>query len=169
MATPPSDGATPGSGIGPDIQYVYMFEENKRPTKQLDALLRAISHHIVCVLPVHALPSRSHTTPPVSRPMARPTACSSETTSTLTSIVSIPRCSKSATGPKDNLPQRNWPRFTRLLVAIMTVCDASFLPRDAASPPPHPFPPQPPPANKHWKLQRYSSTCPIRQYHTSGR
>ncbi|KAK3187160.1 hypothetical protein K4F52_004063 [Lecanicillium sp. MT-2017a] len=47
MATPPSDGATPGSGIGPDVQYVYMFEENKRPTKQLDALLRAISHHIV--------------------------------------------------------------------------------------------------------------------------
>jgi hypothetical protein len=43
MASPPSGGATPGSAL----QYCYMFESDKRPTKQLDALLRAISIHIV--------------------------------------------------------------------------------------------------------------------------
>ncbi|ATY62066.1 hydroxyproline-rich glyco DZ-HRGP [Cordyceps militaris] len=40
MATP---GATPGSAV----QYCYMFEGDKRPTKQLDALLRAIAMHII--------------------------------------------------------------------------------------------------------------------------
>ncbi|KAJ3496637.1 hypothetical protein NLG97_g2512 [Lecanicillium saksenae] len=43
MATPPSGGTTPGAAV----QYCYMFEDNKRPTKQLDALLRAIAMHIV--------------------------------------------------------------------------------------------------------------------------
>ncbi|PMB71021.1 hypothetical protein BM221_003485 [Beauveria bassiana] len=43
MASPPSGGATPGSAL----QYCYMFESDKRPTKQLDALLRAISLHIL--------------------------------------------------------------------------------------------------------------------------
>ncbi|TQV96399.1 hypothetical protein V2A60_003193 [Cordyceps javanica] len=43
MATPPSGGTTPGSAV----QYCYMFEGDKRPTKQLDALLRAIARHIV--------------------------------------------------------------------------------------------------------------------------
>ncbi|OAA62211.1 hypothetical protein ISF_05220 [Cordyceps fumosorosea ARSEF 2679] len=43
MATPPSGGTTPGS----TVRYCYMFEDDKRPTKQLDALLRAIAMHIV--------------------------------------------------------------------------------------------------------------------------
>ncbi|KAM3566816.1 hypothetical protein ARSEF4850_000234 [Beauveria asiatica] len=43
MASPPSGGATPGSAL----QYCYMFESDKRPTKQLDALLRAISLYIL--------------------------------------------------------------------------------------------------------------------------
>jgi hypothetical protein len=30
--------------------YEYMFEANKRPTKQLDALLRAIGKHIVRIM-----------------------------------------------------------------------------------------------------------------------
>jgi hypothetical protein len=29
------------------IRYEYMFEENKSPTKQLDALLRAIAKYII--------------------------------------------------------------------------------------------------------------------------
>ena len=60
MATPPSDGTTPGSGTGPEIQYAYMFEDNKRPTKQLDALLRAIALFIVCFLPA-SQPPNTHT------------------------------------------------------------------------------------------------------------
>lgn len=43
MATPTSGGTTPGSAL----KYDYMFESDKRPTKQLDALLRAIAMHIV--------------------------------------------------------------------------------------------------------------------------
>ncbi|PHH82629.1 hypothetical protein CDD82_5355 [Ophiocordyceps australis] len=30
----------------PPMEYAYMFEKNKGPTKQLDALLRAIARHI---------------------------------------------------------------------------------------------------------------------------
>ncbi|KAJ4165130.1 hypothetical protein LMH87_006776 [Akanthomyces muscarius] len=43
MATPSSGGTTPGSAV----QYCYMFEADKRPTKQLDALLRAIAMYII--------------------------------------------------------------------------------------------------------------------------
>lgn len=43
VSTSSSDG-TPGSVV----QYQYMFEDSKRPTKQLDALLRAIARYIVC-------------------------------------------------------------------------------------------------------------------------
>jgi len=50
MSTSGSD-ATPGAAL----QYSYMFETNNAPTKQLDALLRAIARHIV-------------SPPPASRP-----------------------------------------------------------------------------------------------------
>lgn len=43
MVTPTAE-ASPGSV--PPVQYAYMFEKNKSPTKQLDALLRAISRFI---------------------------------------------------------------------------------------------------------------------------
>ncbi|KAH0595383.1 hypothetical protein MHUMG1_06558 [Metarhizium humberi] len=42
MSPPPSD-ASPVSGV----QYTYMFEKNKGPTKQLDALLRTIARHVI--------------------------------------------------------------------------------------------------------------------------
>ncbi|KAL3958471.1 hypothetical protein ACCO45_006633 [Purpureocillium lilacinum] len=42
MSTSGSD-ATPGAAL----QYSYMFETNNAPTKQLDALLRAIARHII--------------------------------------------------------------------------------------------------------------------------
>ncbi|PHH68397.1 hypothetical protein CDD83_6130 [Cordyceps sp. RAO-2017] len=45
MATPDS-GSQPGAAV----QYAYMFEPNKGPTKQLDALLRAIARHIIVEL-----------------------------------------------------------------------------------------------------------------------
>ncbi|POR36116.1 Uncharacterized protein TPAR_03690 [Tolypocladium paradoxum] len=45
MSTPNSD-ATPGSAV----QYAYMFEKDNAPTKQLDALLRAIARHIILEL-----------------------------------------------------------------------------------------------------------------------
>lgn len=35
----------------PGIKYEYMFEKNKSPTKQLDAILRSIARHIVCASP----------------------------------------------------------------------------------------------------------------------
>lgn len=52
MATPSSGGTTPGSAV----QYCYMFEGDKRPTKQLDALLRAIAMHIVSHQTPHSPP-----------------------------------------------------------------------------------------------------------------
>ncbi|TQS32442.1 hypothetical protein Golomagni_07240, partial [Golovinomyces magnicellulatus] len=42
VMTSSSSDATPGSAV----QYEYMFEDNKRPTKQLDALLRSIARYI---------------------------------------------------------------------------------------------------------------------------
>ncbi|KHN95964.1 uncharacterized protein MAM_06069 [Metarhizium album ARSEF 1941] len=41
--TSPSSDASPDSAV----QYAYMFEKNKGPTKQLDALLRAIARHVM--------------------------------------------------------------------------------------------------------------------------
>lgn len=46
MSTLGSD-SVPGSAV----QYAYMFEKNKGPTKQLDALLRAIARHTVGLEP----------------------------------------------------------------------------------------------------------------------
>lgn len=45
MAVPPSNGSTPPEAI----QYAYMFESDRSPTKQFDALLRAIARFIVCL------------------------------------------------------------------------------------------------------------------------
>ncbi|KAM4062106.1 WD repeat-containing [Hirsutella rhossiliensis] len=45
MSAPGLDSA-PGSAV----QYAYMFEKNKGPTKQLDALLRAIARHTILEL-----------------------------------------------------------------------------------------------------------------------
>lgn len=41
--------SSPSSDASPDsaVQYAYMFEKDKGPTKQLDALLRAIARHVV--------------------------------------------------------------------------------------------------------------------------
>lgn len=48
MATTTNDEAkTSPPGATPPLQYEYMFESNKSPTKQLDALLRAIARHLV--------------------------------------------------------------------------------------------------------------------------
>ncbi|CAI6090365.1 unnamed protein product [Clonostachys chloroleuca] len=41
---PPSQDSKPSS-----MQYTWMFEGNNAPTKQLDALLRAIAHHIFVI------------------------------------------------------------------------------------------------------------------------
>lgn len=50
--------ATAGSAV----HYEYMFEKNKGPTKQLDALLRAIARHIILELgdkaDAHLTPSK---------------------------------------------------------------------------------------------------------------
>jgi hypothetical protein len=43
MAVPRSNGSAPSE----DITYAYMFEEDKSPTMQFDALLRAIARFIV--------------------------------------------------------------------------------------------------------------------------
>lgn len=51
MATPPKPDAPPGASSTPPpppIEYVYMYEKDKSPSKLLDALLRAIVRHIVC-------------------------------------------------------------------------------------------------------------------------
>ncbi|KJZ76166.1 hypothetical protein HIM_04622 [Hirsutella minnesotensis 3608] len=57
MSTPGPD-APPGSAV----QYAYMFEKDKGPTKQLDALLRAIARHIILELgdkaDTHLTPSK---------------------------------------------------------------------------------------------------------------
>lgn len=48
MPTPTSsDDAQSPPGPGSAVHYAYMFEKDKSPTKQLDALLRAIARHIV--------------------------------------------------------------------------------------------------------------------------
>ncbi|KAF4984765.1 hypothetical protein FZEAL_126 [Fusarium zealandicum] len=51
MAAPPKTDDTP-PGVSstpppPPIEYTYMYEKDKSPSKQLDALLRAISRHIL--------------------------------------------------------------------------------------------------------------------------
>ena len=43
MAVPRSNGASPPG----DISYAYMFEADKSPTMQFDALLRAMARFIV--------------------------------------------------------------------------------------------------------------------------
>jgi hypothetical protein len=43
MAVPRSNGASPAG----DISYAYMFEADKSPTMQFDALLRAMARFIV--------------------------------------------------------------------------------------------------------------------------
>ncbi|KAM5355249.1 hypothetical protein ACJ41O_001895 [Fusarium nematophilum] len=52
MATPPKTETPPGASSTPPppppIEYTYMFEKDKSPSKLLDALLRAISRHIIC-------------------------------------------------------------------------------------------------------------------------
>jgi hypothetical protein len=45
-AAPPPRPQPPPPTPPSTIQYAYMFEPNKSPTKQLDALLRAISRYI---------------------------------------------------------------------------------------------------------------------------
>lgn len=64
------------SAAGSSIQYEYMFERDKSPTKQLDALLRAIALAIVSTLRAEAAEGRSllggpglltWTSPPESR------------------------------------------------------------------------------------------------------
>lgn len=45
MAVPQSNGSPPPEAI----TYAYMFESDKSPTKQFDALLRAIARFIVCL------------------------------------------------------------------------------------------------------------------------
>lgn len=45
MAAPRSNGSTPPEAI----KYAYMFETDRSPTKQFDALLRAIARFIVCL------------------------------------------------------------------------------------------------------------------------
>ncbi|KAF4468102.1 hypothetical protein FALBO_5011, partial [Fusarium albosuccineum] len=50
MATPPKTDAPPGASSTPPpppIEYTYMYEKDKSPSKLLDALLRAIVRHIV--------------------------------------------------------------------------------------------------------------------------
>ncbi|KAJ4236915.1 hypothetical protein NW759_000038 [Fusarium solani] len=50
MATPPKPDAPPGASSTPPpppIEYVYMYEKDKSPSKLLDALLRAIVRHII--------------------------------------------------------------------------------------------------------------------------
>ncbi|KAH7196575.1 uncharacterized protein B0J16DRAFT_326180 [Fusarium flagelliforme] len=46
--TPPAPGATSSTPPPPPIEYAYMYEKDKSPSKLLDALLRSISRHIVC-------------------------------------------------------------------------------------------------------------------------
>ena len=41
-----SDSSRPGTTGG--IKYEYMFQANKSPTQQLDAILRAIARHVAC-------------------------------------------------------------------------------------------------------------------------
>ncbi|KAH6991045.1 hypothetical protein BKA56DRAFT_465936, partial [Ilyonectria sp. MPI-CAGE-AT-0026] len=48
MATPPKNDAPPGKTSPPPIEYRYMYEEDKSPSDQLYALLRAISRHVIC-------------------------------------------------------------------------------------------------------------------------
>ncbi|WKT39879.1 hypothetical protein QSH57_001698 [Fusarium oxysporum f. sp. vasinfectum] len=51
MAAPPKTEAPPGATSStpppPAIEYSYMYEKDKSPSKLLDALLRAISRHII--------------------------------------------------------------------------------------------------------------------------
>lgn len=47
MSSSPYSDTTPGSGSGSAVQYAYMFEKDKGPTKQFDALLRAIARHVM--------------------------------------------------------------------------------------------------------------------------
>lgn len=49
MATPPKNDGPPGKTSPPPIEYRYMYEEDKSPSDQLYALLRAISRHVVCL------------------------------------------------------------------------------------------------------------------------
>jgi hypothetical protein len=59
MAAPTSSDA-PNDAKPSSIRYEYMFEDDKRPTQQLDALLRAVAAHIVS-----RLDRTLQTTPPV--------------------------------------------------------------------------------------------------------
>lgn len=43
----PSGSDAPNDAKPSSIRYEYMFEDDKRPTQQLDALLRAVAAHIV--------------------------------------------------------------------------------------------------------------------------
>lgn len=45
--TPPAPGATSSPPPPPPIEYAYMYEKDKSPSKLLDALLRSISRHII--------------------------------------------------------------------------------------------------------------------------
>jgi hypothetical protein len=44
---PPAPGATSSTPPPPPIEYTYMYEKDKSPSKLLDALLRSISRHII--------------------------------------------------------------------------------------------------------------------------
>lgn len=55
MAVPQSNGSPPPEAI----TYAYMFESDKSPTKQFDALLRAIARFIVRL---HMSPGSSNET-----------------------------------------------------------------------------------------------------------
>lgn len=43
-----SASSKPGTSSTAGIKYEYMFETNKSPTPQLDAILRAIAKHVAC-------------------------------------------------------------------------------------------------------------------------
>ncbi|KAH7155709.1 hydroxyproline-rich glycoprotein DZ-HRGP [Dactylonectria estremocensis] len=48
MATPPKTDAPSGKPSPPPIEYRYMYEDDKSPSDQLYALLRAISRYVIC-------------------------------------------------------------------------------------------------------------------------
>lgn len=54
-AAPPPE-STSASNKTSNMKYEYMFEKDKSPTKQLDAILRAIAKYIVCVAPPALFP-----------------------------------------------------------------------------------------------------------------
>lgn len=109
-STAPPDGAasTPGTdaasspgldaGAAGPFKYDYMFEKNKSPTKQLDAILRAMARFIV-------RPARTPLTASVGA----------------TDQTAPHRPSTSATGTRFTLRPRSWLPFTRLSAATMTV------------------------------------------------